>query len=137
MSGPSEDSIRGVQRKNGKIIIRAMMEIKKGTFESIVEKICSDYNVSYTAGAFKLFRVLIFYVLRFFTTKIFTEKLKVENAVRSFLKSGYYLGFLDVDDDESFSLNQTIKDGVAKQLDQSAKADESSHCCQPQRKKKR
>jgi hypothetical protein len=42
-----DPSIRAIQRKNGKIIIRAMAEIKKVTFEAIVEKICKDYNVSY------------------------------------------------------------------------------------------
>lgn len=42
----SSHHIRDIQRKNGKIIIRTMLEIEKATFESIVEKLCSDYNVS-------------------------------------------------------------------------------------------
>lgn len=46
--GSTESSyIRAVQRKNGKIIIRAMLELEKVTFESIVEKICEDFNVSW------------------------------------------------------------------------------------------
>ena len=47
MDAPSGDYIRLIQRKNGRIIIRAMMELEKVTFESIVGKICEDFNVSF------------------------------------------------------------------------------------------
>lgn len=46
MDASSDSYIRAVQRKNGKIIIRAMLELEKVTFESIVHKICEDFNVS-------------------------------------------------------------------------------------------
>lgn len=47
MDAPSGDYIRLIQRKNGRIIIRAMLAQEKVTFESIVEKICEDFNVSF------------------------------------------------------------------------------------------
>lgn len=47
MDAPCVPYIRVIQRKNGKIIIRAMLELEKVTLESIVEKICKDYNVSF------------------------------------------------------------------------------------------
>lgn len=47
MSSTSESYIHDVQRKNGKIIIRAICELEgKVTFEAIVGKICEDLNVS-------------------------------------------------------------------------------------------
>lgn len=47
MDAPLED-LRAIQRKNGKIIIRIMLEMEKVTFESIVQKICEDFNVSFS-----------------------------------------------------------------------------------------
>lgn len=41
-----QEEIRNIQRKNGKIIVRAMMELEVATFEAIVGKLCEDYNVS-------------------------------------------------------------------------------------------
>lgn len=38
--------IRSIQRKNGQIIIQAMMALDEVTLDAIVEKICVDFNVS-------------------------------------------------------------------------------------------
>lgn len=46
-----QEEIRNIQRKNGKIIVRAMMELEVATFEAIVGKLCEDYNVSCRASA--------------------------------------------------------------------------------------
>ena len=46
--------ISSIQRKNGKIIIRAMLELEKVMVESIVGKICKDYNVTVNINLFLL-----------------------------------------------------------------------------------
>jgi hypothetical protein len=44
-----------------------------------------------------------------FSLQIFVDKESVEQAVRNFIQSGYYLGFIKVEKDESFSFNPSIK----------------------------
>jgi hypothetical protein len=41
--------------------------------------------------------------------QIFFDTERVENAVKDFLRNGYYLGFIDVNEDESFDINHSIK----------------------------
>lgn len=64
-AAPSDDYIRLIQRKNGRIIIRAMLDLEKVTFESIVGKICEDFNVSFYH--FSVFHLKVYwrYIFRY------------------------------------------------------------------------
>jgi hypothetical protein len=41
---------------------------------------------------------------------------RVENAVRDFIRNGYYLGFIDVKEDESFEINHSIQQKLEEKL---------------------
>lgn len=45
--------------------------------------------------------------------------MKVENVVRDFLRNGYYMGFIDVNEDESFDINHSIKRKLEEKLKKS------------------
>lgn len=117
----SSHYVRDIQRRNGKLIIRAMLAVGKATFETIVEKLCSDYNVSIDLGTVCLKRRH-----RHWKFQIIFEKEIVENAVRSFLRNGFYSGFLDVNDDESFAISHAIRHHIEDEFkEQSTKRSSS------------
>lgn len=74
--------------------------------ESIVCKIFEDYNVS---ANINLLYCCCFIKLSIFPCQIFYERALAENAVKYFLRNGYYLGFVDVNQDGSFDINHSIK----------------------------
>ncbi|CRK88685.1 CLUMA_CG002439, isoform A [Clunio marinus] len=89
---------REIQRRNGKIIIRALMGVEKATVNAIVEKICCEHNI------------IVF-------------KNEVEKEVKSFIYRGYKLGFIDVTEDSCFVINHRIKEQftMAKQHNKTSK----------------
>lgn len=44
----SGDMTRLTERRNGEIIIQALMSLENSTFRNIVEKICDDNNVIFS-----------------------------------------------------------------------------------------
>lgn len=116
--------VRDIQRQNGKLIIRAMLAVGKATLETIVEKLCNDYNVSIDLRA-----VCLKQRYRHSKFQIIFEKENIEKAVRTFLRNGFYSGFLDVIEDGSFVISHTIRHRIEDEFKDGEKS--TKRCTSP------
>ena len=81
--------------------------------------------------------LLSFIKLYIFPSQIFHEKALVANAGKNVLRNGYFLAFVDVNQDGSFDINHSIKQKFIKELTEIGFVENFSKsrifdmCCKP------
>jgi len=80
---------REIQRRNGKLIIQAMMELERPTIDGIVERLCRNHDVSLPIQ-------LRSFLGPFLWPQIFQLAADVRKAVAKLLKKAYFLGWIDL-----------------------------------------